>query len=76
MQVCQIGLTEGPQGPRWMFQRCLIPGHMTFSHMLWDAVHWSPSAQHLMAELWESRSQLTVAGDVSISVTVTRSCSG
>jgi hypothetical protein len=74
--MCQIGWTEGPQGPQWTLQLCLIRGHQTFSEWLFKQVHSSPSDSQVMGERWASQSLLTVGGDGSTTVTLTRSSSG
>jgi len=74
--MCQIGLTEGDQGPRLMFQPCLTPGHRSFSEILWEQVPYSVLVSLLTEAHSGLPSQLTVAGDVSTSVTVTLSPTG
>lgn len=74
--MCQIGWTPGPQGPQLMYQRCLIAGHQTFSEWLWAQVRSCPLDSPAMVALLVSRSRLTVGGDGSTTVTLSRSSSG
>jgi len=70
--VCLIGLTGDPLDPHVTLQRCLTAGHQTFSTLLFKQVPCSAWVSLLTEGHWESRSQLTVGGDVSTSVTLTR----
>jgi hypothetical protein len=70
--MCRIGWMEEAPGRPLMLQRCLIRGHWTFSEWLWEQVRSSPSDSPETVALWGSLSQLTVAGDVSTTVTLSR----
>ena len=74
--MCQIGLTQGEQGPVWMLQLCLTPEHRTFSELLWELVRSCPLDSLATVALLVSRSPWMVGGDVSTTVTLTPSSTG